>query len=554
MAGAWPSPAARVETAGGRLGIGRVRLVLRHARGRRPPPAPDGAALGTALDDALEALLDPGDPSVWVVRSLGLSAFAEGAAAEADLARVIALRLCEAVARILRGERAEGVMRYPDRAAWLAALLWDHVRGEARGRWTYARFAALDSLPLAFVPRQLFAAEPDLAIPTLLRLASERRLRAVVAAIGESGARPLLPLLLEKGPSMRAEPAAAAALARRLVDNSRSGLPVGSSRALLVALIEGVAAAPGETRTARATAMAAQAQAIAALGSAPAPPAAITARGADGRAPAALPPPRGRAPAQTIIEAERRSAPPLAPGEVVETPHPGVFLLWRSVLELGLEALWRSEPEPGAARLTLAAALAGPDFRSAWRDPALHWLTEFEPEPEAGPVPAPPGLEARFLALMAARAEPRALHPVARACGRLHLIQDRDSEDWLALGPRREAARLAAAPAPPGLRDPAGDIAFFGVARNRERRPWALLARAAYGDLARRLTGLERSSASWLWSNVLAGWGQLRPGDPAALRMPRVPLDLVLRMTGLDGTGVTLTDGRRCRIELPGRD
>ena len=63
---------------------------------------------------------------------------------------------------------------------------------------------------------------------------------------------------------------------------------------------------------------------------------------------------------------------------------------------------------------------------------------------------------------------------------------------------------------------------------------------------------LERSSAAWLWTNVLAGPGQLAPGDDPTLFMPSVPLDLVLRMTGLDGTRFTLGDGRAVTIQLPG--
>lgn len=555
MAGAWPSPAARAETAAARLGIGRMRLGLRHALGRRPPPAPDADTLAAAIADALAAVLDPGDPAVWVVRSLTVPAHAEGALAAPDLARAIALRLRDAVARIVRGEKSDGVIRYPDRAAWLAALLWDHVRGEARGGWAYARFAALDALPLAFVPRQLFAMEPDLAGPALLRLAAAGRLRAFAAAIGESGARPLLPLILAKRPSARAEPRSAAALARRLLANDGPALPVASSRALLVALVENAAAAPGEPPPARATATAAQAQALAALAPAAAPRPAGTPT-SPGRPPSSAPLPSSlaRAPHEAPAAAESRSGAIPAPDEIVDTPHAGVFLLWRSVVELGLEALWPPDMDPGPARLTLAASLAGPACGAAWRDPALHWLAGFVPDREAGPVPAPPDLEARFLDLMAARAEPRPLDPVARSCGRLRLVQDRGSEDWLAIGTARDLARLRAGPAPPELRDPARDVAFFGIARNRRRRPWALLARAAYGDLGRRLVGLDRSSATWLWTNVLAGWGQLGPGEPARLTMPRVPLDLVLRMTGLDGTAVALADGRRFRIELPGRD
>ena len=90
-----------------------------------------------------------------------------------------------AVARVLRGETVDGVMRFPDRAAWLAALLWDHARGEARGRWSYAKFAQLDALPAEYVPRQLFAAEPGMVRPVLLRLHAERRLAAWLNAIGE---------------------------------------------------------------------------------------------------------------------------------------------------------------------------------------------------------------------------------------------------------------------------------------------------------------------------------------------------------------------------------
>lgn len=556
MGGARTSSAARVETAAVRLDIGRIRLSVRHPAGRRPPAAPDGETLAAAIADALATTLDPGDPAVWVVRSLAVAAHAEGATEAPDLALAIALRLREAVARVLRGEQADGVVRYPDRATWLAALLWDHVRGEARGRWAYARFASLDALPLAFVPRQLFAMEPDLASPVLIRLASAGRLLAFAAAIGESGARPLLPLLLAQRPAGRADPGATAALAARLVANAGPALPVESGRALLVALVQRLAAAPGEAAPDRAAAMAAQAQAIAAFAPARDPlpgdaAATLPARPsspAPDRAPLRPGPPEAAA-----VGAPGRASSPV-PGETIETPHAGLFLLWRSVVELGLEELWPPGMDAGRARLTLAASMAGPDRAAAWRDPALHWLAGFVPDREEGPVAAPPDLEARFLAHMAARARPRALQPVARSVGRLQLVQDRASEDWLALGSARDSAPLRAEPAPHGLRDPARDVAFFGIARNRGRRPWALLARAAYGDLARRLIGLERSSALWLWTNVLAGWGQLTPASPARLRMPFVPLDLVLRMTGLDGTEVTLADERRFRIDLPGRD
>jgi hypothetical protein len=536
-----------------------MRLVLRVARGLRPPAAPDGAAIGTAFADALGTLLDPGDPAIWVVRALTVRAEAGGDAAAPDLARAIALRLREAIARALRGELADGAIRYPDRAAWLAALLWDHVRGEARGRWQYWRFAALDALPLAYVPRHLFAAEPALALPVLLRLAAAGRLRPFASAIGDSGARALLPAILARG--QRAGAASqGAALARRLLANAGPALPVASSRALLVAAVEG-AAASGIPPPGRAAAAAAQARALAAA----ARPARRSARwtAAD---PAPLPvrarstgiagvPPAGAGPGSASDASPPSRGPRLGSGDVIDTPDAGLFLLWRSVVELGLEALWPAGADPGHARLTLAATLAGPERDAAWDDPALHWLTGFVPDPNQGPLAPDAAFATRFAAHMAARAAPHPLRPVVRRCGRLRLVQDRDSEDWLALGGARDLAAFArtAEPAPPELRDPARDLGFF-TAGARARRPWALLARAAYGDLARRMTGLERSSAWWLWANLLRGWGRLHPARPALLVLPRVPLDLVLRMTGLDGTRVALADGRTFEIALPGRD
>jgi hypothetical protein len=232
-----------------------------------------------------------------------------------------------------------------------------------------------------------------------------------------------------------------------------------------------------------------------------------------------------------------------------DTPHAGVILLWRSVRALGLEALFPSDAEPGHAALTLAATLAGPACAAAWRDPALHWLAGFAPARRDRPLKADPGMAERFTSLLVERATPRRIAPVVQRQAGLRVDQDGATEDWLALKPERGPSILR-----PPMRPPACDMAFFGVVRSPRRRPWALLARAAYGDFARRLNGLDRSSAAWLWPNVLAGWGRVEPGPVALLEMPRVPLDLVLRMTGLDGSGFILADGRRVKLCLRGND
>lgn len=530
------------------MGIGRLTVRIAGDRSRPAPRAPDPADLSGAVADALSSLVDPGDPAIWVVRRLDLRARSALADA-AGIAAAVAAALRAAIARVLRGETADGVMRFPDRATWLAALLWDHARGEARGRWCYARFAHLDALPAQWVPRQLFAAEPEMAWPVMMRLHAERRLAAWLHAMGEGGAGGVEPFLLAGGArNGGGGEGVADALARALLRAKAAGMPIASRRAMLFAmtlcLAEGSATGAPSRRTMLAARTIAAARARDAAGPRISSPAETIRAGDQGdRARLGAP---GRSGGRHALPRARLSRVP-QDDALFETPHAGVVLLWRSVLALGLDALIDALEDAPRARLTLAAMLAGPSRDAAWADPALHWLAGFAPEPGDGPLAGDAALARRFAEHMVERARPLAIERVTQQCGGLAIGQDRASEDWLSIAPRTAPGHRLGA-----MRDPAVDIAFFGISRSRARRPWALLARAAYADLGRRLTGLERSSAAWLWSNVLAGSGQLAPGGDATLFMPSVPLDLVLRMTGLDGTCFALGDGRAVTIQLPG--
>lgn len=529
----------------GRSRIAIGTLALRIASDRPPEQVrlPGRDLLAEALAE-VAAALDPADTSFWVVRRLTLARNA-ASTGPAGIAEALAQALREALAKVLRGEICDGVMRFADRTDWLAALLWAHVMGEARRHWAFARHAALDALPPALVPRQLFAAEPAMALPVLGRLAEQGRLAALAAAIGESGARALIEALEQAGDTTR-DDTLARAIAEMLVATARtSPLAASSARATLIAL--GALAARGSlTRPPSATLWTlARQQAARQLRDD-----AGQTLPASARRPGAANDTSDEEASQDRQEPapHAREQPPLE-APAFETPHAGVLLLWRSVRELGLEAILPEAAAPGHAALTLAAMLAGPARDAAWRDPALHWLTGFEPGARDRPLKPDPGLDGRLAALLAERAAPVPLDSVRQRAGGLAITQDRASEDWLAIHPER-GGPLAIEP----LRPLAGDIAFFRIARSMQARPWALLARAAYGDCARRLTGLERSSAAWLWRSVLAGWGRIEPGEPAQLMLPRVPLDLVLRMTGLDGTRFALDDGRAIEIRLPGRE
>lgn len=543
-----PRPIEPPIRSGPRVGIGRLTVRIAGDRSRRLPRAPEPANLSEAVAEALSSLVDPGDPTIWVVRRLDLHARSSIADA-AGIAAAVAAALRAAIARVLRGETVDGVLRFPDRAAWLAALLWDHGRGEARGRWCYARFAYLDALPAEWVPRQLFTAEPEMGWPIMLRFHAERRLAAWLNAIGERGAGGIEPLLLDgRARNGAGGEAVTRPLAHALLHAAAAGMPVASRRAMLFAMIECLAEGSLATAPSRTTMLAARAVA-AARGRNPARPGISDPRVSPlAHSPedsAATGEPDGSDDRGTRAEEDPKRV--LLDDALFDTPHAGVVLLWRSVRALGLDTLVEGMEDAPRARLTLAAILAGPSRDVAWADPALHWLTGFTPRKGDKPLVGDARLARRFTDHMIEHARPKTIERVTQQCGGLAIEQDRASEDWLAVTPR----------AAPGLRieamrDPAVDIAFFGISRSRARRPWALLARAAYADLGRRLTGLERSSAAWLWTNLLAGSGQLVPSGDATLFMPSVPLDLVLRMTGLDGTRFTLGDGRSVTIQLPG--
>jgi hypothetical protein len=65
---------------------------------------------------------------------------------------------------------------------------------------------------------------------------------------------------------------------------------------------------------------------------------------------------------------------------------------------------------------------------------------------------------------------------------------------------------------------------------------WSLIASGVMKSFARRLMGFDDSSAEYLYANFFAGTSAvtMQP-EKLEVRLPRVPLDVVLRLSGLDG-------------------
>ena len=522
------------------LRVGTLNLRVHHGNEPLPPSIPSRDELAHALEAGLSGVIDPDDPSYWVIRRLSLPFRTEARPGQAALAAAFTDALRDAVQRVLRGEIVDGVRRFDSRAAWLAECLWLQATDPGRREWVFDRYAHHTALPPADATRLTIAAEPEAGPAALACLARTRRIRRFARRIGERGARAVLKQILPQvastvpdqslramlGDERAAMPGgrfapALTVVALRLRDHPAAPLPP------LAALTSEIATGKNDRSRARGVGAATRDAALRAVADAMPP--------GDTEGSVALP-----RPSDVTVPGPRAHARGPQP---IPTEYAGVFVLWRSVNELGLLDLLPGGPKAGPARLALAAAMTGPDHAAAWADPALHWLTGYEPEGDKAPS-APADLHRRLTRHIVDWRAPRPVAPMIRQAGRTWLLQDLETEDWLSLGTCRDVSRLAtglghAIAAPPATaRDPAVDLAFFDVAHRRARRGWALLARAAYGDFARRLHGLERSSAAWLWDRLLSGPGVLHTGAEARMMLPRVPLDFVLRMGGLNGTQV----------------
>ena len=552
------APQSRAGEAASALRLGALRLRVHHGPAALPPALPDREAVAAALDLALRDLLDAGDASYWVVRRLHLPFRVEPAPGSAHLVEAFARSLRAAMRRILVGEVVDGVRRYDSRAHWLAECLWAQACGTASGQWQFRRYRHHDPLPPGDAVRLTLAAERAAGLQALALIARAQRIRPFCDRLGEVAARGILRgLLPARGPA----PGGPDDPLRRFLEEERAAAPRRRYAPALAATARCADTRPDRPLPGREALMSnlRRSQALAPLQP-------LRVRPPDGeeaprrQAEAGAKAPHGSAEggrgAETVT-----ARPGLAQADApwLETGFAGVFVLWRSVLEMDLLSLLPGGGDASPARLALAAALAGPDHEVAWADPALHWLCNHWPEEGERPPDPPSDLRRRFPVHYAERRFPRPVVPALSRAGRVSLLQDRDTEDWLWLGSARDcrsAASLLGAPpgAPPvAARDPAVDLEWFGVADRRARRGWALLARAAYGDFARRLYGLQGASAAWLWDKLLSGWGRLEPGSPAIITLPRVQLDLVLRMGGLGGTRIE-TPGGPVLLSLPGAE
>jgi hypothetical protein len=229
-----------------RLRVRRHQVRYRVAKGSLRPPAFSAQhdALQTTLGERLAVSFPLGDGSVWLIRRLDVHVSVGASSTPRGIAKAVAAAVAGALARTFE-EGADGanVIRFPDRATFIARLLSDCARDRAARRWEYGEFDEILDRPASTAIRSIVAAEPGTAFDALIRLAPGDQ-RVVLASLSPEDAGAVLESLChESGPS-GADPSQGVVEALKAL-LARSELPSEPRAAALALFLEVARAADG---------------------------------------------------------------------------------------------------------------------------------------------------------------------------------------------------------------------------------------------------------------------------------------------------------------------
>ena len=575
--------------AASRLTVGRLSIEAKIPRDQPIPPgigirleAMAREELQPSLADALGALCPESDPAVWVIRRLDLELLVDVGWNRDRMARRWAREFAQSLTRILHGPVDGNVLRFPDRASYLAQFLRDLTNDRAWGRWYYGPFRELASLPRSAAIREALAREPAIAEAALLALGAQYGTRELRQALTAADAAKILELI--RGVDSPAEPTAESieAAIKAWPEVLPAAPGEARSKAALVLQLALRQSRPALPRPVVTAAVEALLDLVASLRDAHDPEASLDsllAEHAGLRAPAKIAVSTALKKAESrsrLIELARTGPAKIvalrSEGQRLPTAFAGLFLLWRSVVALGFESLFAGN---ATRRGLLAAKLVG---MAALEDPAVQLLTGAEKTPSHGDLLRSLRATATqeiWPYLPSATSEGECLHleeipwPDGR---RLLLLRNAAADNWLwaAIVPPDRVAMSTAegfavvAARHPGLaraveggyleriRPILPDLAHLALPplegesiEAAEELPWSLMAHAVYRDFGRRLPGFAWSSIGHLHRNFIAGEGELRieiRGDRRQITatLPTAPLQLVLRMAGLSGSRFSL--------------
>jgi hypothetical protein len=463
-----------------------------------------------------DEVLATDDPSVWLIDRVEVDLMLDVAAAAEDrIAEVWGRHIAAGVFKTISGgEDGTRVLRFPDRAAYLARFLADLIRGAAWDKWYYRSFETLRILPVHAAAREALVREPEHAEAALSLFDVQHRLGSLLALLTATDLRLILDCCAS--PDAVTLPALNAALSRwRAPGPSTPDAALAAARHSLGLYLDArrnfPAIAPGSLRAAaehlasfagilRAPSGGAVLDRIRAGDLGGAVRAAGTAGFMDQAVSLLVLPLHAAGPQwlEVAAAALTRPAPAaMAPRtfEIVLTPEfGGVFLLLPSWIDLDLDDL----DEAGAFRyLVLLKCLGRGNAPLARHDPGLLLASGLE---EAPPLAVLESIDPS---------------PIAAALAEIDLPE---------LGPAESEYYTLREPMPGFLRNEPLD------------RVSSLAAHALMRRFARRFLTSHDSSAAYLCRNLLLGATEIRIGDARIeVRLSPRPLDIVLRIAGIHG-------------------
>lgn len=152
--------------------------------------------VSTCCERALSEVIDPRDKSVWVIDELNIDFLMDvSAAPPEELAAFWAAQIAQSLFKTFSaGPDGEHVIRFKDRAEYLARFLRDLSDGRAWGQWYYSQFEALRSLPANAAMREALFREPDEAEPALIHLHQTGQLKSIADSLSAFDQRLLVQL------------------------------------------------------------------------------------------------------------------------------------------------------------------------------------------------------------------------------------------------------------------------------------------------------------------------------------------------------------------------
>jgi hypothetical protein len=154
----------------------------------------DRVVAGRLAEDCgscLEQFLGTADPAVWRIRKLDMNFSLEAGFSDPDeVARTWGQRLAAGIHSIVEeAEQSDSIVRFPNRAAFVAQFVFDLAEGTAWEKWYYEEFEDLRVLSDSQIISAILLRRGLQPVEVILQLASNGRLETVLRALNDGDAR-----------------------------------------------------------------------------------------------------------------------------------------------------------------------------------------------------------------------------------------------------------------------------------------------------------------------------------------------------------------------------